>query len=127
VILFDTSLLIDALASPRRSLPDLLHVMDHGERLVLCSIVAYEWSRGPRNVQELETQEKSFPCESAIPFEAADAQLAAKLYRSVRRARSREVDIAIAACAISHECQVWTLNSSDFEDIPGLRLFDPKV
>lgn len=127
MILFDTSLLVDALASPRKSLPDLLRVMDGGERLVLCSMVAYEWLRGPRNVQELEAQEKLFPCESAFPFEAADARIAAKLYKSLRRARTREADIAIAACAIRNDGQLWTLNRADFADIPGLRLYDPKA
>lgn len=127
MILFDTSLLVDALASPRKSLPDLLAVIDRGEKLVLCSMVVYEWLRGPRNIQELETQEKLFPAASALAFETADAQIAAKLYRSVRRARSREADVAIAACAIRHGHQLWTLNRSDFSDIPGLRLYDPKA
>jgi len=125
VILFDTSLLVDALASPRKSLPDLLAVIDRGEKLVLCSLVVYEWLRGPRNILELETQEKLFPAASALAFEAADAQIAAKLYRSVRR--SREADLSIAASAIRHGHPLWTLNPSDFEDIPGLRLFNPKA
>ena len=72
--------------------------------------------------RELATQESLFPSEAAVPFGWQDAALSAKLYRSVLRARGREVDIAIAACAITHEAQLWTLNTADFEDIPGLRL-----
>ena len=99
VILFDTSVLIDSFAGSRRSLPDLQRALERGERLIRCSIVAYEWLRGPRSQPELDAQQDLFPCESAVPFEAADARIAAKLYQSVRRGRGREPDIAIAACA----------------------------
>jgi len=34
----------------------------------------------------------------------------------------READIAIAACAIVREAELWTLNRADFRDIPNLRL-----
>jgi predicted nucleic acid-binding protein len=49
----------------------------------------------------------------------------AELYRTVPRARSREVDLAIAACAIRREAELWTLNRADFADIPRLRLARP--
>jgi predicted nucleic acid-binding protein len=57
-----------------------------------------------------------------LPYESEDARISAEIYRSVRRARSREIDIAIAACAIRREAELWTLNRADFADIPGLRL-----
>jgi predicted nucleic acid-binding protein len=40
----------------------------------------------------------------------------------MKRARGREVDIAIAACAVVHNARLWTLNPSDFKDIPNLKL-----
>jgi len=40
----------------------------------------------------------------------------------VRRPRGREVDLAIAACAIVHGARLWTLNRDDFTDIPDLDL-----
>jgi len=123
VIVFDTSVLIDSLTGSRRSLPRLRVLMDRGERVLLCAIVAYEWLRGPRTTSELAAQEALFPSETALSFEVADARIAASLYRSLRRARSREADIAIAACAIRHEAALWTLNPADFDDIPGLNLF----
>jgi predicted nucleic acid-binding protein len=127
VIHLDTSILVDALTGPRRSLPVLMRVLDSGEISGMCSIVAYEWLRGPRTQRELDIQEGLFPSASVIPFESADAEIAAKLYRAIRRARAREADLAIAACAIRHKAPLWTLNAVDFEDIPGLRLFHPKA
>lgn len=127
VTVFDTSVLVDALAGLRRSNATLMSVLERGEKLLLCTIVLYEWLRGPRSQAELAVQESLFPSDGALRFEAGDARLAASLYSQVRRARSREADIAIAACAIRNEAQLWTLNRADFADIPGLRLYDPKA
>jgi predicted nucleic acid-binding protein len=127
VTVFDTSVLVDALAGTRRSNATLMSVLARGEKLLLCTIVLYEWLRGPRSPAELAVQESLFPSDGALQFEAGDARLAASLYNQVRRARSREADIAIAACAIRHQAQLWTLNRADFADIPELRLFDPKA
>jgi predicted nucleic acid-binding protein len=63
-----------------------------------------------------------FPGASTIPFGAEEATIAGLLYRTVRRPRAREADLAIAACAIRHDAELWTLNAADFKDIPGLRL-----
>ncbi len=123
MIILDTSILVDALTGSRRSFPKLLSVVDRGERLLLSSIVAYEWLRGPRKPEELADQEALFPLASAIPFESKDAEIAARLYRSVRGGRAREADLAIAACAIRNDAELWTLNRTDFSDVPGLKLF----
>ena len=86
------------------------------------TLVLFEWWRGPRTEPELAIQEALFPSESSLPFGVAEAAVAARLYQQVRAARSREVDLAIAACAIVRELPLWTLNRGDFKDIPGLRL-----
>ena len=122
MILLDTSALIDSLTGPRNSEVFLRRLIEQGERTVLPTLVLYEWLRGPRTQQELMDQEFFFPVERAAPFEAADAMTAASLYRTVRRSRQRELDLAIAACAIRREARLWTLNVRDFSDIPGLRL-----
>jgi len=89
------------------------------------SLVLFEWRRGPRRPPELALQEALFPSDEAIPFGPAEAIQAAELCRSVGRPRSREVDLAIAAYAITLGAELWTQNPSDFIDIPGLRIYTP--
>jgi predicted nucleic acid-binding protein len=122
LIVLDTSVLIESLTGPRRLASALRKHIERGERILVPSLVLYEWLRGPRLPQELAAQEALFPSESAIPFGLAEADLSAKLYKSVRRPRGREIDLAIAACAITRQAELWTLNAADFGDVPGLRL-----
>jgi predicted nucleic acid-binding protein len=121
VIVVDTSALIDSLVGPRRSAPRMRELISSGERLVLPALVLYEWWRGPRRAEELAAQEALFPAEAALPFGHDQAATAARLYRTVSRARGRELDLAIAAQAIGLDAALWTLNPADFGDIPGLR------
>jgi predicted nucleic acid-binding protein len=116
--------LIDALTGPRRSAPALRAALAAGERVTLSSIVLYEWLRGPRQETELDGQERLFPRSQAVPFGPIEAAFAARLYTSVRRPRGREVDLAIAACAIVSGAALWTLNTDDFDDVPQLSLYE---
>lgn len=122
MIILDTSALIDSLAGPRHSAPALRGWIESGERILLPSLVLYEWLRGPREPAELTAQEALFPSETAIAFGSREAALSAQLYRQVRRARGREIDLAIAATAIIRNASLWTTNAPDFRDIPGLQL-----
>lgn len=126
MIHLDTSVLIDALTGPRRSAACLREAIADGERMAFSSIVLYEWLRGPRLPEELAAQEALFPRATAVAFGDEEAALAAGLYGKVRRARGREVDLAVAACAVTHGARLWTLNGCDFADIPGLELYTPR-
>ena len=123
MIVLDTTVLVDSLTGEKRSAAALRRVFERSERVVLPALVCYEWLRGPRLRQELALAERLFPRESAIVFGPAEAALSAKLYRSVRHPRGREMDLAMAACAIVREAELWTLNPADFRDVPGLQLY----
>ena len=125
MILLDTSVLIDSLSGPKRSAPALREAIELGERIAVPSLVLYEWLRGPRIAEELSAQEALFPTATSVSFGPEEAALAAELYRSVPRPRGREVDLAIASCAITWDAVLWTLNAGDFTDIPGLRTRRP--
>jgi predicted nucleic acid-binding protein len=122
MIHLDTSILIDAFSGAKPLAPKLRQLLNEGERIVLSSVVLYEWRRGPRIPEQIDAQEALFPSSDAIAFGTAEALVAADVYSKVKRARGREVEIAIAACAISHNAELWTGNSDDFRDIPKLRL-----
>ena len=124
MILVDTSVLVDALTGHRHLLSAVASTIGRGERLGLPALVLYEFLRGPRNAAEIAHQEALWPADHALSFGATEATIAARLYRVVRRARQREFDIAIAAPAIAHEARLWTTNTQDFGDIPGLRLYE---
>lgn len=122
IVHVDTSALVDALTGPRRSLDTLIALTSEGHRLRLSSVVLYEWVRGPRTAADLAVQEELFPAEAAVSFGPAEAVVAARLYTQVRRPRGREIDLAVAACALVDDAALWTLNTADFRDIPRLRL-----
>jgi predicted nucleic acid-binding protein len=122
VIHLDTSVLIDALTGPRRSMPALRRVVADGIRLGASALVLYEWRRGPRTEMELAIEAALLGPDAVVSFGADEARLAADLYRHVKRARGREIDIAIAACALGQGAHLWTLNPGDFRDLPGLEL-----
>ncbi len=124
MIHLDTSVLVNALTGPRRSAAALRRLIEQGERVGFSTLVFYEWRRGPRRAAELEVQEALFPGEAAAPFGPREAAIAADLYRKVTRPRGREIDLAIAACAIASDAAFWTLNAGDFADIPHLRLVE---
>jgi predicted nucleic acid-binding protein len=118
----DTSALVDALTGPRRSLDVLIGLAGEGHRLSISAIVLYEWLRGPRTRAELAVQEELFPRERGVSCGAAQAAVAARLYGAVTRPRGREIDLAVAACALHDGAALWTINRADFRDIPDLAL-----
>jgi predicted nucleic acid-binding protein len=118
----DTSSLVDALTGPRRSLDALVALAEEGHRLSISAIVLYEWLRGPRTRSDLAVQEDLFPRERVVIFGSAQAAVAAQLYAMIKRPRGREIDLAVAACALHDGAALWTLNRADFRDLPGLVL-----
>ena len=122
LIILDTSVLINSLSGLKRSAPALRSAIEAGRRIAIPALVFYEWFRGPRQASEIAAQEALFPSEKSLPFGAAEAHLSAQLYRTVKCPRGREIDLAIAASALTRDAELWTLNEADFADIPGLRL-----
>jgi predicted nucleic acid-binding protein len=118
----DASLLVHAVSSVgRRALLDA--ASERGDRLLISTVVLYEWLRGPRTAAELAFTDAFFPVHEHVVFGSPEARTAAELYRRLNAARRRQADIAIAACAIENGASIWTLNPGDFNDIPGLTLY----
>jgi predicted nucleic acid-binding protein len=125
MITLDTSALIDCLTGEGRSYPRLANLLLREPQVTISALALFEWKRGPRLPKEIGSQESLFPSASALPFGPAEAEIAAGIYRRLKRARGREMDIAIAATAIANGAELWSLNPRDFADIPGLKLAKP--
>lgn len=121
----DTSVLVDALTGPRRSFRSLERTVSAGHVIAMSALALYEWRRGPRTAEEVGDQEALLPAAGACPFGADEAAAAAAISGRLKRARGRDMDIAIAACAVERGARLWTLNPDDFRDIPGLQLYEP--
>lgn len=122
MIILDTSVLIEGLGAGGSLRGALRDAIARRERVGVPALVLCEWLRGPRLAEELRAQEALFPTAAALPFGPDEAVRAADLYRTLPRARGREVDLAIAATALVWRAPLWTLNRDDFRDIPGLEL-----
>ena len=122
MIHLDTSALVAAFAGSPAALRRLHQLIADGERPGISTMVLYEWWRGPRTRQELADQEAFLPSAEAFPFGRREAEIAAGIYRELKRPRSRSSDVVIASCAIAQNAALWTLNPRDFADIPGLDL-----
>lgn len=124
MIVLDTSVLVESLGAGGHLSGALRDAFAGGERCLLPSLVLYEWLRGPRTDAELAAQEALLPSAEALPFGPEEAAWAAELYQALPRPRGREIDLAVAACALSWNGALWTLNIRDFEDVPGLALYE---
>ena len=124
MILLDTSVLVEALGAGGKLRGAFRDALAGGERMEVPGLVLYEWLRGPRVPEELHAREMLFPDYGILAFGPAEARVAADLYRTVRSPRGRELDLAIAATALTRAATLWTLNVRDFEDVPGLRLWE---
>lgn len=125
MIHLDTSVLIDAFTGDRRSLPTLRRIVADSVRLGVSTLALYEWRRGPRREEELALEAALLGLDAVAAFGEHEARVASAVYHEVRRPRGREVDIAIAACALTWDATLWTLNPEDFRDIPALHLYRP--
>lgn len=91
----------------------------------MSSLVLFEWRRGPRIEADLALEAVILGPDAVAGFGELEARVAADVSRQVRRPRGRELDIAVAACALTQNASFWTLNRDDFDDIPGLHLHIP--
>ena len=71
--------------------------------------------------------ERFFSDLTVLPFDSDVAKRAAKLRSDLRqqsiRTRERAIDLQIAATALFHGLELVTYNTRDFDDIPGLNLY----
>jgi hypothetical protein len=97
-----------------------------GERLAAPAPIFYEFLRGPRHPEEIAFQNALFPLDRALAYGSAEAQLSANLYRSVLRARGREIDLAIAFLRPCPRRRFVDAECAGFQRYPGPAAGGPK-
>ncbi|SRR5579875_3504857 len=130
--LLDTDRLIDHLANDMEVQHLLMRLARQG---IAMSAVSYmELYQGVIEAPDRRESERRLAVLLAsnpvLPFTQEIAEICAGiravLKRAGRRVRPRVPDLMIAATALAHDLTVVTGNGHDYEDIPGLRLYEPE-
>jgi predicted nucleic acid-binding protein len=85
-----------------------------GETFCTAAPAWYEFLCGPVTTAQIDTMQ-AFLKGGIIPFAAAQAQVAARLFNAAERLRRLRVDAMIAATAVSQQAPLATLNTADFK------------
>ena len=127
--LIDTDWTIDHLANVPDAVQLLNELADDG---IAISVVTYMEVyqgivRDPKRADLLFQFESFLAGVPIVPFSLAVARqcanLRADLKRHGKKVNSRALDLMIAATAIEHNLILVTRNTSDYQDIPNLKLY----
>jgi predicted nucleic acid-binding protein len=92
-----------------------------GAELEMSAIAWYEFTRGPRTVEQLAVARSVLGSNGIIPFSEGLAA-AADVFRSLGSPRKRAADVAIGVTAVASGAVLVTRNARDFAGVPGLKL-----
>jgi predicted nucleic acid-binding protein len=112
VICLDTNYLILGLVAGSRESRELTTWIASGERLMVPTLVWFEFLCGPVTAAQIATM-RAFLHE-LVPFDESHASTAAALFNAAARKRSTRVDAMIAATAIVAGAALATNNTDDF-------------
>lgn len=113
-LLLDTNILI-ALSDPAHAAFNYLEqALREGAQAVTCSVAWHEYVRGPLSEEDRGRALRILESR-VLPLGRTCAEQAAELYNATGRRRGSTADCLIASVAIHHECELMTLNVSDFE------------
>jgi predicted nucleic acid-binding protein len=118
----DTDFLVTALSRTGPERARLLELAESESEIQISAIAWYEFSRGPRTVDQLAAARSFFFADGIIPFSEELAAISSEVFRNLGSPRRRAADIAIGVTAAAMGASLLTLNPADFEDIPRLRL-----
>ena len=122
VICLDTNYLILGLVEGSRESRALASWLGSGERLMVPTLVWFEFLCGPVTAAQIQTM-RAFLHE-LVPFDESQAIAAADLFNAAARKRSTRIDAMIAATAIVANAALATNNRDAFRPFreSGLRL-----
>ena len=119
--LIDTSIFIDYFRKQNKQKSLLFQIAEAGYTLTTSSICYFEYSAGSKN-QEFDRM--LFENITVFPFDAEQAEIAASIFKHLKKQNAviEFRDILIAACALTYDIPLATLNVKHFDRIKGLEL-----
>jgi predicted nucleic acid-binding protein len=123
MILLDTNIFIEIY----RDNAAITSIVDNIQEIAVCDVVRAELFYGARNkhdLQEISTDLEGLPVLSLLP---QISEMAVNLVKTYCLSHKLEfADALIAATAIFHNAELFTLNKKDFAYIPNLKLYEQK-
>jgi predicted nucleic acid-binding protein len=112
--------------SPQAKIAEAL--LARGESFAVSAVAWMEVVSGPVSAAQLEALSALIQ-DRIVPFDRAEAFIAASLFNAAGRKRSLRGDSMIAACAMTGGASLLTMDVVDFRlfEAAGLRLINPEV
>jgi tRNA(fMet)-specific endonuclease VapC len=127
--LIDSNLVIDTLLNVQEGI-DLLDTLsaDGFAVSIITYMEAYQGTLRTEATEELRTEfERFFATVPVLPFTPAVARRCAQVRQTLKeqhkRVNARATDLLIAATALEYGLEFVTNNTDDYDDIPGLTLY----
>jgi len=122
MILLDTNIFIEIY----RNNTDIAAVVDNIQDTAVCDVVCAELFYGARNKHELQEIATDIAELPALPILPQISKMAVNFVKTYCLSHKLELaDALIAATAIYHNVELYTLNIKDFAFIPNMKLYKP--
>ena len=123
MILLDTNILIEIY----RDNINIASIVDRMQDIAVCDVVRAELFYGARDKRELQEISADLADLTVFPILPQISEMAVNLVKTYCLSHKLEfADALIAATAILHNVELFTLNRKDFTYIPNLKLYEYK-
>lgn len=124
MILCDTNILIEFYKNTRRVVQELRHIGQN--RLVVSIVTLAELYFGALNKAELQKMKQHLSLLGQLHIDVRISERFLQLIERYSLSHKLSIpDAMIAATAIVHQFELYTLNQRDFQFISDLRLYEP--
>jgi predicted nucleic acid-binding protein len=121
MILLDTNILIEIC----RDNVNIASIVDSMQDIAVCDVVRAELFYGARNKRDLQEISADLEELTVLPLLPQISEMAVNLVKTYCLSHKLEfADALIAATAIFHNAELFTLNRKDFAYIPNLKLYN---
>jgi len=121
--LLDTNIFIEIF----RNNIAIASIVDNMQEIAVCDVVRAELFYGARNKRDLEEISADLEGLNVFPLLPQISEMAVNLVKTYSLSHKLEfADALIAATAIFHHVELFTLNRKDFTYIPNLKLYEPQ-